>query len=299
MKRIPYLLMGAMGAVCAAYTVIYLVRWEWNRALIAAIFFVAVEIMFVGALVLDRLRRLEDLVRSRPAGPEVPDDALDALRTTAPAPPDRFKWVRDQTTSTNVFLPVLLGAGIVASALAWVVERVAHATLTPSLERRLAMRLGPIVAPAGGLLDVPRPPVRPTTLDVWRRRATAFGVVVLLSLAALATGAGIDLLADRIQTRPVTRLAEATTTVEVQMQGTLANRNPERMFGHLWATCTAPGVLPGRGIGDHVVNHNGGGRFVVEVGFDIGSNYEERLRGCLEDATIERVRADVVGITIE
>lgn len=299
MRRIPLLLMAAMGAVCAAYTVIYLVRWEWNRALIAAIFFVAVEVLFVGAMVVNRIRRLEDAVRSLPTGAETPDVALDALRDTAPEPPDRFSWIRDRTTSTNVFLPVLLGAGIVASALAWLVERVAHATLTPALERRLASRLGPIAVPAGGLVEPPQPVIWPSAADRWRSRATAMAVVALLTVAAFATGAGIDMLADRIQSRPVDRLPEATTTIEVQMRGTLAARNPERMFGHLWATCTAPGVLPGEGIQDYVVGHDGGGRFLVEVGFDIGANYEERLHGCLEDATIERVRADVIGISID
>ncbi len=298
MRRIPLLLMAAVGAVCAAYTVIYLVRWEWNRALIAAIFFVAVEVLFVGALVLDRLRRIEQTLaevgeQTRPA-PET-DVALDALRATAPDPPDRFAWIRDQSTSTNVFLPVLLGAGIAASALAWVVERVAHATVTPSLERRLAQRLGTVAAPAGGLLDPPSPPAvaprRP-----WFRHGL---IAVLLAAGALATGAGIDAMADRIQTRPVERRPVATTTIDVQMQGTLADRNPERMFGHLWATCTAPGVLPGRGIQDYDVAHGGAGLFRVVVDFDIGANYEERLRGCLEDATIERVRADVLAIDID
>lgn len=300
MRRVPALLTAAVALVCAVYTVIYLVRWEWNRALIAAAFFLAAEILLLGALVFERLRRLETTINSlaRDSRDEHVDRGAiaDALHTTAPDPPDRFGWIRDRTTSTSVFLPVLLGAGVVASALAWVVERVARATITPSMERSLAARLAHIAAPPGGLLDPP-----PAQAPVRRPGGGGPRTLLLAGLVVAAvalTGGGIDFVADRTQTRPVERRSEATTFVEVQMRGELSARNPERMFGHLWAACTAPGVLPGRGIQDYDVVHDGGGRFHVSVGFDIGANYEERLRGCLEDATIERVRADVVGIRV-
>ena len=47
----------------------------------------------------------------------------DALRPRGPT----FAWLT-RTDRSNVFIPVLLGAGAVLSALAWVVERVARAT---------------------------------------------------------------------------------------------------------------------------------------------------------------------------
>ena len=52
-----------------------------------------------------------------------------------------------------MFIPVLLGAGAVLSALAWVVERVARATAGRAAEAGLASRLGRLELPASGLLD--------------------------------------------------------------------------------------------------------------------------------------------------
>ena len=52
-----------------------------------------------------------------------------------------------------MFIPVLLGAGAVLSALAWVVERLARATAGRAAEQGLATRLGALEPPTGGLLD--------------------------------------------------------------------------------------------------------------------------------------------------
>ena len=52
-----------------------------------------------------------------------------------------FAWLRDPN-QMNVFVPVLLGAGVLASGLAWIVERIARLTSrsgnTTSLSRDLA-----------------------------------------------------------------------------------------------------------------------------------------------------------------
>jgi hypothetical protein len=50
--------------------------------------------------------------------------------------------------STNVFVPVLLGAGVIVSAIAWVVERLARATAGRNMERGLALQLDAIAPPA-------------------------------------------------------------------------------------------------------------------------------------------------------
>ena len=63
-----------------------------------------------------------------------------------------FAWLT-RTDRTSVFIPVLLGAGAVLSALAWVVERVARATAGRAAEAGLARRLGLLELPADGLLD--------------------------------------------------------------------------------------------------------------------------------------------------
>ncbi len=58
-------------------------------------------------------------------------------------------------------MPVLLGAGVVLSAIAYVVERIAEATALPLLDRRLARRYESIALPANGLLGAPRHRTRP------------------------------------------------------------------------------------------------------------------------------------------
>jgi hypothetical protein len=43
-----------------------------------------------------------------------------------------------------VFVPVLMGAGVIMSGLAWIVERVARRTARPALERGLAVHMAPL-----------------------------------------------------------------------------------------------------------------------------------------------------------
>jgi hypothetical protein len=57
---------------------------------------------------------------------------------------------------------VLLGAGVVTSGLAWIVDRIARLTAVPSMERGLVRKLGSLQPPAGGLLGGARPdPFKP------------------------------------------------------------------------------------------------------------------------------------------
>ena len=46
--------------VSGAYLLIYLYRWEWNRALVAGIFFVSAEVAIASGVILSRLRAIED-----------------------------------------------------------------------------------------------------------------------------------------------------------------------------------------------------------------------------------------------
>ncbi len=151
------------------YLVVYLYRWEWNRALIAGVFFLIAEIGLGIALVLDRLRRMEEkLSRRTPAGTLVPpptasseqfEDVLGRIQETAPPRRDHFSWLRTENHGMGVFVPVLMGAGVIASALAWLVERVARATAQPVLERGLASRLTPLSWPPRGYTEADPDPL--------------------------------------------------------------------------------------------------------------------------------------------
>ena len=145
-------------AAAGFYFFVYLDRWEWNRALISGIIFVAGEVAFVAVMLAGRLTRIE---RGLQRLGEPDGRVLQRLRETAPPAPEPFEWLSSGTGSghVNVFVPVLLGAGIVLSGLAWLVERAASLTTRPVLERRLARQLGVLALPAGGLLG--RPDERP------------------------------------------------------------------------------------------------------------------------------------------
>lgn len=159
-RRIGLLALAAVLAGSGWYVFVYLYRWEWNRALISGVIFVAAEVALIGTLVLERLGRLERRLDAiEPRSPRLPDPAvLERVRQGAPAPSEPFAWLAKRSNETSVFVPVLLGAGVVFSALAWVVERVARATARPAAESSLARRLDSLALPPGGLLDRDDPP---------------------------------------------------------------------------------------------------------------------------------------------
>ena len=153
-RRLGLLALVATLGASGWYVFVYLYRWEWNRAVISGVIFVAAEIALIGTLVIERLGRLERRVdESERRSAARPDPALLArVREAAPAASEPFAWLAKRPTDTSVFVPVLLGAGVVFSALAWVVERVARVTARPSAERSLARRLDSLALPAGGLV---------------------------------------------------------------------------------------------------------------------------------------------------
>ena len=296
MRRLVLGLPLAMGLVCGAYTIVYLVRWEWNRAIIAGLFFVAVELVFVAMVVVDRLRaveaRLDDLAVRTVATDAGAGAVRDAIADAARPARDHFGWLRDQARHTNVFLPVLLGAGVLASSLAWVVERVARATLSPVRERHLADSLGVLRPPTGGFLATTVPAL-PATHPV-RRGLFIVGGLAVAAGVALGTAGTIDFVADRTQTRPDAYEAGVETHIELQLYGAIAARDAERIFGHLWSLCTGPDVFRLRQLPAPSVVQGPDGRFRVEVAAHVGEHAMARLRGCLNDTTLDRVRSRVV-----
>ena len=154
-SRIPYLVGSVVLLAAGVYFFVYLWRWEWNRAMVAGLLFVAAEIGLGIALVLDRIRRMEEALNSAARSGAVggaPPEVLARIRESAPPPHDHFEWLTPREGQMGVFVPVLMGMGAVASFLAWAVERVARATARPTLERGLAARLVPLAWPEGGLM---------------------------------------------------------------------------------------------------------------------------------------------------
>ena len=153
-----------IGAIAAAFTLLasggyfflYLYRWEWTRAQVSAAIFIAAEIGVVAWLLTDRMKRIERRLDRTDAF--AAERRLEVIRATAPAPRASFAWLT-RTDRTGVFIPVLLGAGAVMSAIAWVVERLARATAGRAGEQGLANKLGALEPPAGSLLDTGHDPL--------------------------------------------------------------------------------------------------------------------------------------------
>ncbi|WTW94038.1 hypothetical protein OG216_11840 [Streptomycetaceae bacterium NBC_01309] len=140
-------LIAAGAAVAAAtsfyYTLAYVARWEWNRAQMAGTFTLLAALIAAVIMVDARMRevrrsldRLGDLAEQRGAAesvaesaparsvPALPARARPALADPATADHQDFAWLTVKPERYGVFIPLLLGAGMLASGIAWVVERV-------------------------------------------------------------------------------------------------------------------------------------------------------------------------------
>jgi hypothetical protein len=159
-RLIRGLLGGATLAASGTYTFVYLYRWEWNRALMSAAIFIAAEVAVMGSLLAQRLKviteRLDDQPKATP--PAARTVRLEHIRAGAPPPKARFAWLA-RPEQMNVFVPVLMGAGVLMSGVAWLVERVARSTMAPVAERGLASRLDGLSLPAHGFVTAERAPL--------------------------------------------------------------------------------------------------------------------------------------------
>lgn len=116
--------------------------------------------------------------------------------------------------------------------------------------------------------------------------------VTVLAALVLVAVAGVDWLGDLTQDRPdhVAQGSRSEVVLDVRVRHERGPAPLERAEG-LWAACrhtvwqhtAAPGVVD-----------LGGGRFRVVTEPAVGNHAWRRLQGCLEDMTIERVRATVV-----
>ncbi len=148
MRKLITTTLGLTLALSGAWAMLALYRWEWTRALWMTMAFVVAEVALVAVLLTARLQDLAERVgRLEPGDPRV----RSRLAETRPTP-DRFDWLREHTTQLHVFVTMILGGGVILSAILWVVDRVAGRTMTASLERRLAGQLSAIAFPADGLV---------------------------------------------------------------------------------------------------------------------------------------------------
>lgn len=80
------------------------------------------------------------------------------LRQSMPPPSRHFGWMRQAASGQlSVFVPVLLGAGMLLSAAAWAVEWIGRLTGGSAVESGLARRMEALALPPEGLMGDGRP----------------------------------------------------------------------------------------------------------------------------------------------
>ncbi|MET8331133.1 hypothetical protein [Streptomyces sp. NPDC005181] len=288
-----YTVGGLSAAYAGYYTVLYLTRWEWQRALISAILLVIVEVLLATVLLLTRFSRLENRLDESEARAE---DVRSRLEQTRTPTQNRFAWLAstdpnalNDTQRTFVFVPVLMVAGAVLSAIAMVIQKIAGASARPGAERRLAARLTALTAPpvheAVSLEERPAvAPARPA-----RKALTVTVAAASLPLTLVLWSA----LADATQTRPEhTPDASSTTLVfEVTTREEQDSEVVQLAANDLWETCRRSTAARNdkaglQRMGDHL--------FAGVVSPALPPHDVMRLRGCIQDANTHRTSAVVL-----
>lgn len=294
MRKIAYVLAALAATGAGTYLIVYLYRWQWQRALICGVLLLIIEVMLFGLVTLGRLNRIEERLRDTDRRQREldarQDDVLTRLREPAMAREEtRFRWLEDPADRSYVFVPVLMVAGVVLSGLAWVVQKLASTTAGPA-ERRLAGRLAVLSAPdpaaSGDLEDLPAPGSG--------RRTARTATVGALSVALLAVL--IVALADLTQTRgEESNEHEATSVlVQVDLRGTdLSTGRRALAAQQIWESCRDSTSVP---LKHAPLGELGNGMFAGVVRPALTDHDLMRLRGCLEDATLERAHLTVVAV---
>lgn len=250
---------AAILVVSGVYLVLYLYRWEWNRALIAGVFFLAAEIAVVGIMLADRL---SDQARPVPGGAE--------RATGAAGSAPRFPWLEPDRLS--VFVPVLIGAGALVSIGAYLIERVARAT-APAGPSPVLARL------AAGADDPPAAARRPRPL-----------ALIGLGAAAVVLAVGLQVLADLAQARNDPPRAGWQTEIELEISQKRATASTLRQAERLVLLCVPEGY-------DATLGPPAGDAITLTVTPAPGRTDHRKLIGCLSDARLDRVLVDLGDVT--
>jgi hypothetical protein len=275
-RRLALAIALITAVASGAYVFLYLYRWEWNRALIAGVVFIAAEIALLGIAILDRLRKVDRRLEKLERGNET-EQVLARIQQTAPEGRRHFAWLTDGDR-LGVFVPVLMGAGVLISVLAWAVEKLAQSTGRPVLERRLADRLAPIA--------LPEPGATTETGVMQKKPSLRIAGQVVLAVVLLAS---IFALAGATQNRPDEIRAGTSSIVSLDVF-TTSEVDTESAAERLWQSCA--GTTPSS-LAEDPVEVSDGTAVSLKLSPALGTYGERRLRGCLEDATLDKVQAAV------
>ncbi len=115
------------------------------------------------------------------------------------------------------------------------------------------------------------------------------GLVAVLGVAAIAIG--IDTLADLTQDRPDRARPGSHSEIVVRVASRDRTGSDFLAAQGLWGACQ--GTVRHRLVEPGVVDM-GSGHFLLTTAPALGEHSWRRLQGCLEDATLDRVKATVV-----
>lgn len=294
-RRLGRLLSAVVLVASGSYVFVYLVRWEWNRALIAGLFFLAAELALLADVLLARFDRLSAQIEQERVREQT--TALAArLRANRPDTPGPFAWLAPDRDRLSVFLPVLIGAGVILSAVAYLVEQLSRVTAVPVAEHELARGLATMALPAEGLAPLGRLPRALPVAAVARPRASPFwrwftiaGLVAVLTAAILA--AAQFLLAVPEPATPGTAL-----TVDVAvLRRNLAQ--PERDLAlSLWTVCQ---IRVPQGVeltALEPLDPADPTRIRLVLSPAPGASDTKEFVGCMQDALVERSRTFVLAV---
>jgi hypothetical protein len=271
-------LLGVL-VVSGGYTVAYLFSWQWMRAQIAGLAFVAALVVVSAMAVMARIRRLERRL----------DALLPVAATRTPSPPPDveprpdFRWLSTPTPAPallamplldglrapdgSVFIPVFLATGLVVAGLASVVERIS------------ALRHGRAVAVA------PRPPPPPGT-----PRAAAIRPFVLVPLISAAVVAAVVTGLWRTAHYRSEPIGPGVTTLVVDVSRSTPEGQPwhvsrDKAVAVVGEFCTVHAGVDVRLVG---VTPGRGGSTLLRVRPLLDAAAQQRFSGCVEDAILDR-----------
>jgi hypothetical protein len=289
--RLARLLALVVLGFSGIYVIVYLLRWEWNRALIAGLFFLAAELYLLGDVLLGRVNRLEAQLRRTEESEQI--SALAAqLRRHRPPPRGPFDWLTPDRDKTYVLVPILLGAGIILSGIAFVVERLSRVTAAPVAEHELARGLASMALPSAGLAPTGLPPaddlVEPEIDERTGRRSTAFlvGFSVTLTVA-------ITVLAAVLVTRDAPPEQGRALVIDVSVARNNLDQPDEAVAAAAWTACQlrVPSEVTLQSLSPLPDDQF---RLVIAPA---PAKFDEReLLGCLQDATTDRAQVRILAV---
>jgi hypothetical protein len=287
-RSIGFALAIVILAVSGAYVIIDLARWEWNRAIISALVFLSSLVVLVAMMLFRQLHRLELRMGALERQRGDAADVLGTIRATNTiAMGRRFRWLEQPPDRLSVFIPVLLGAGVVLSFVAYLIERIGGAFASTALDPRTVRDLAPDLPLGAGVVEPVWHEARREPAH--RPAARAAALVVTLVLAVVM----VQGLRELTQSRPGELTAPGVTAIVVDIGQSRQIRPLPIVAEDLWSSCRSrlPAPIELVAIVPMVEQQ-------VQLHLDraLGHTGRARLVGCLEDYTLDLVRAEVVSI---